>query len=196
MRKITVTNNLTLDGVMQAPAAKDEDTRGGFTHGGWARQYDDDVKQKEMAAGMGKPGDMLLGRRTYEHFYKVWHGRTDNPFTPVLDRARKYVVSNTLKEPLVRENSVLVTGNAVDAVARLKQDGGNDIAILGSGALIRSLLPHDLVDEMVLLIYPLIVGGGFRMFPDDGTFAKFALTKSVPTTKGVIIATYKLITRG
>lgn len=192
MRRITVTNNITLDGVMQAPAAKDEDTRGGFTRGGWALPYDDEVKGKEMAGGMAKSADMLFGRRTYEHFYRAWHGRTDNPFTPVLEKATKYVVSNSLKGPLVWKNSVQVSGDVPKAIADLKKQDGNDLVILGSGALIRSLMPHQLIDEMILLIHPLVLGQGQRIFADDGTYAEFDLKKSVPTTKGVIIATYQL----
>lgn len=192
MRRITVTNNISLDGVMQAPAAKDEDTRGDFTHGGWALPYNDEVKGREMGAGMAKQADMLFGRRTYEHFYKAWHGRTDNPFTPVLEKATKYVVSNSLREPLVWKNSVLVSGDAPNAIANLKGQDGNDLVVLGSGALIRSLLPHHLIDEMILLIHPLVLGEGQRIFADDKTYAEFDLEKAVPTTKGVIIATYEL----
>src|SRR6478735_1515716 len=121
MRTITVTNNVTLDGVVQAPMDKQEDTRGGFTRGGWARPFNDEVKMREMGQGMAEGGDMLFGRHTYEHMFKAWHGRNDgNPFTPVLDRAQKYVVSNTLKTPLPWPNSTLLSGDAGDAVAKLK----------------------------------------------------------------------------
>ena len=118
MRKVVVVNNLTLDGVMQSPGAPDEDTRGGFRHGGWAIPYNDEVKFKEMGKGMGGRGNMLFGRRTYEKMFKAWHGRTDpNPFTKFLGDARKYVASRTLKEPLEWENSTLLKGDAADAVA-------------------------------------------------------------------------------
>jgi dihydrofolate reductase len=192
MRRINVTNNITLDGVMQAPGGKGEDDRGGFPHGGWAASYNDEVKGREMGAGMAKPGDMLFGRRTYEQFFRTWHGRTDNPFSPVLDKARKYVVSNSLREPLPWANSILLRGNGADAVAALKEDGGSDCVILGSGELVRSLLERGLIDDMVLLIHPLTLGTGIRLFADQGALAKFDLVKSVPTTKGVIIATYRL----
>ena len=192
MRKIIVTNNVTLDGVMQAPAGKDEDTRGGFTHGGWALPYDDEVKGKEMGQGMAKGGDMLFGRRTYELLFKAWHGRTDNPFTAVLDNAKKYVTSNTLKEPLPWQNSTLLKGDAADTVAKLKREPGKDLVMLGSGELVKALIRRGLVDQLVLLIHPLVLGTGRRLFADDGTFAKFTLVKSVPTTKGVIIATLEL----
>jgi len=190
MRKIVVTNNLTLDGVMQAPGGKEEDPRGSFQYGGWAMPYNDAVKGKIMAEGMARKGDLLFGRRTYEHFFKVWPGRTDNPFTEVLDNTRKYVASTTLKEPLPWKNSTLLEGDAADAVARLKQRPGGDLVILGSGELIRSLMRRNLIDQFILLIHPLVVGSGRRMFPEEGALAKFRLTDSVPTTTGVIIATY------
>lgn len=192
MRRITVTNNLTLDGVMQAPGAADEDSRGGFAHGGWALPYNDEVKGKEMAAGMSRSADLLFGRRTYEQFHRTWQGRTDNPFSSVLDRTRKYVVSNTLAEPLAWQNSTLVSGNVPDAIAALKREDGNDLVILGSGALVRSLLARRLIDSMVLLIHPLVLGAGQRMFVDDASAATFEVTRSVTSTKGVIIATYEL----
>ena len=193
MRKISVVNNLTLDGVMQSPAAPDEDTRGGFKHGGWAMPYNDEVKGKKMGEGMSRHrGGLLFGRRTYEHFFKVWPGRKDNPFTEVLDNTQKYVASTTLKEPLPWKNSTLLKGDASDAVAKLKREGDDELVILGSGDLVKSLMRRNLVDEFILLIHPLVVGSGRRLFADDGTFAKFELAESLPTTTGVIIATYRL----
>jgi dihydrofolate reductase len=191
MRKLTVLNSLTLDGVMQAPGRPDEDRRGGFEHGGWAGPYNDEVKGREMGSGMSRPADLLFGRRTYEDFHDVWPKRTDNPFTPVLNASRKYVASRTLKDPLPWENSTLLQGDAAEAVARLKQTPGNDLLVMGSGVLIESLRRRDLVDEYLLLIHPLVLGTGRCMFPHDGTFAKLTLVKSVPTTTGVIIATYR-----
>ena len=192
MRNVVVVNNITLDGVMQSPAANDEDPRGGFQHGGWAVPYNDEVKGREMGKGMAREGAMLFGKHTYEHFYKVWHGRTDNPFSPVLDNGHKYVASTTLKEPLVWQNSTLLKGDIPDAVAELKrQRGGGDIVILGSGVLIRSLAARDIIDRYVLLIHPIILGSGQRLFDAKGALAKFDLESSVPTTKGVIIATYQ-----
>ena len=191
MRKLMVINHLTLDGVMQAPGRPDEDTRGGFEHGGWSMPYNDEVKGRTMGEGMSRPADLLFGRRTYEDFYDVWPKRTDNPFTPVLNAARKYVASRTLKEPLPWQNSTLLQGDAADAVARLKQEPGNDLLVMGSGVLIESLRRRNLIDEYMLLIHPLVLGNGRCMFPHDGTFAKLTLVKSVPTTTGVIIATYR-----
>lgn len=192
MSKIVVVNSLTLDGVMQAPGRPDEDTRGGFTHGGWALPYNDAVMAKAMGEGMTTSGALLLGRRTYEDFYSVWPNRTDNPFTDVLNNAQKYVASTTLTEPLPWRNSTLLKGNVAEAVARLKARPGKDIVILGSGELIQSLMRHNLIDEFVLLIHPLVLGMGRRLFPDDGPFAAFQLAKMTPTPTGVVIATYQL----
>ncbi|MEO8563213.1 MAG: dihydrofolate reductase family protein [bacterium] len=191
MRKLLVINNLTLDGVMQAPGRPDEDTRGGFEHGGWSMPYNDEVKGKTMGEGMGRASDLLFGRRTYEDFYKVWPTRTDNPFTPVLNASRKYVASRTLEEPLPWENSVLLKGDAADAVARLKTEPGNDLLVMGSGVLVEALACRNLIDEYMLLIHPLVLGKGRRMFTEHGAFATLTLVKSVPTTTGVIITTYR-----
>jgi len=192
MSTVTVITNITLDGVMQAPARPDEDVRGGFTRGGWAMPYDDEVKSAEMARGMARPGAMLLGRRTYEDFYRVWPHRTDNPFTGYLNKAQKYVASRTLTEPLPWENSTLLAGDAADAVAALKREQGPDLSlsVIGSGELAQSLARRGLVDEYVLLIHPLVLGSGRRLF-DAGTQEKLRLIRSVPTGAGVIIATYQ-----
>ena len=190
MSKVVVVNNVTLDGVMQAPARPDEDRRGGFTRGGWALPYNDEVMAQRMGRNMSQGGSLLLGRRTYEDFYGVWPNRTDNPYTEVLNNTQKYVASTTLAEPLPWQNSTLLRGDAAQAVAGLRQQPGKDLVILGSGALIHSLLPHHLIDEFVLLIHPLVLGSGHRLFP-DGTAVSLRLTDSVTTTTGVVIATYQ-----
>jgi dihydrofolate reductase len=187
MRKLIVFTFLTLDGVMQAPGRPDEDRRDGFEHGGWAAPYYDDVLGRAMAERMARGGALLLGRRTYEDFASFWPKQTDNPFTPVLNERRKYVASTTLEEPLPWENSVLLRGNAVDAIAGLDEDLG----VLGSGELVRALLRAGLVDELVLTIHPLVLGSGRRMFADDGALAAFRLVDATPTTTGVVIATYE-----
>jgi dihydrofolate reductase len=191
MSRIVVINNVTLDGVMQAPGRPDEDTRDGFAHGGWAAPYGDEVMGRVMGERMARPGALLLGRRTYEDFASFWPKQTDNPFTPVLNERVKYVASTTLREPLPWTNSKLLRGDAAQAVAELKEQGHDDLAVLGSGELIRSLLQHDLIDEYVLTIHPLVLGAGRRLFPDDGTTAKLRLVDSTPTTTGVLIATYQ-----
>ena len=190
MRKLVVLESITLDGVMQAPGRPDEDTRGGFPHGRWAAPYADHVLAREMGEGMSRGADLLFGRRTYEDFYNVWHGRTDNPFSPVLDNSAKYVASTTLKAPLIWRNSTLLEGNAVDAVARLKQAPGLDLLVMGSGVLVQSLTYGNLVNQYILLIHPLVLGTGRRLFDDVG-LAKLRLVRSVPTTTGVVIATYE-----
>jgi dihydrofolate reductase len=190
--KVVVVNNVTLDGVMQAPARPDEDTRGGFTHGGWAAPYTDAVMGQTMAEGMTTSGALLLGRRTYEDFFAVWPNRTDNPYTEVLNNAQKYVASTTLTEPLPWQNSTLLKGDVAEAVASLKQQPGKDIVILGSGELIQALMRRNLIDQFVLLIFPLALGSGRRLFTDGGAFATLRLTNTVTTTTGVVIATYQV----
>ena len=165
MATVTVFTSLSLDGVMQAPGRPDEDTRDGFAHGGWAVPYMDEVMGRFAAQGMGGPGSLLLGWRTYEDFHSFWPHQTDNPFTEVLDDTRKYVASTTLREPLPWRNSTLLAGDAADAVARLREQPGDDLTVLGSGELVRSLMRRDLVDEYVLQIHPLVLGAGRRLFP-------------------------------
>jgi dihydrofolate reductase len=191
MRKIVATISLSLDGVMQAPGRPDEDRRGGFEHGGWANGYQDPVMMQAMGEGMSRGADLLFGRRTYEDFFAVWPGRTDNPFTEVLDRSEKYVASRTLREPLPWQNSTLLAGEAAQTVARLKGQPGPDLVVLGCGDLMQTLMRHGLVDAYVLLVHPLVLGQGRRLFEGDGRRAALRLVKSVPTTTGVVIATYE-----
>ncbi len=191
MGTITVINNVTLDGVMQAPARPDEDTRGGFTHGGWAVPY----QNAEIAAKMGgmmasAEGSLVLGRRTYEDFFRVWPKRANNPVAEHLNRVRKFVASRTLEEPLPWQNSTLLEGDAVDAVASLKRGTDQNLAILGSGELIASLMGRDLIDEYILLIFPIALGIGRKLFP-EGQSVRLRLVESMTTTTGVIIATYR-----
>jgi dihydrofolate reductase len=190
MRRVVVTNNVTLDGVMQAPGRADEDRRGGFDRGGWALAYNDEVKTAVMGRAMTQASDLLLGRRTYQDFAAVWPQRTDNPFTELLTNTRKYVASTTLREPLPWRNSTLLAGDAADAVAELKAQPGNDLVILGSGELIASLRRRDLIDTFVLLVHPLVLGVGRRLFGDDAVPAVLRLADSVTTPSGVTIATY------
>jgi dihydrofolate reductase len=187
MSKVVVFMNLTLDGVMQAPGRPDEDRRGGFEHGGWATPY---ATMEAAEESMAYTGALLLGRRTYEDFYAVWPNRTDNPFTAVLNNTQKYVASTTLEEPLPWSNSTLLKGDAAEAVARLKEEPGKDLVVLGSGELVQSLMRRNLVDEYVLLIHPLVLGSGRRLFTDGGAFAALRLVGTKTTTTGVVIATY------
>jgi len=189
MGRIVVFNSITLDGVMQAPARPDEDLRGGFKHGGWALPYADAISGS-MAARPSARG-LLLGRRTYEDFFAVWPNRTDNPFTEVLNRSQKYVASRTMREPLPWMNSTLLKGEAGNTVAQLKDELDGELVVLGSGELVQGLMQRNLVDEFVLLIHPLILGSGRRLFDEGGPAAKFRLVDTKPTTTGVIIATYE-----
>ncbi|MEV4596566.1 dihydrofolate reductase family protein [Amycolatopsis sp. NPDC049253] len=192
MRSISVTMNLTLDGVVQGPGRPDEDTRGGFPHGGWGARYQDDVLGQEMARGMNQAGDMLFGRRTWEDFIGAWSGRQDgNPFTAHLDAATKYVASTTLENADAWQNSILLPGDATQTVARLKAEPGADLSIVGSAALVGSLHAAGLVDRYTLLIHPLTLGTGARLFDGSAPLTEFRLTRSVATTKGVLIAYYE-----
>ncbi|MGA8219493.1 MAG: dihydrofolate reductase family protein [Solirubrobacterales bacterium] len=192
MRKVTAIESITLDGVMQAPGRPDEDTRGGFEHGGWGIPFADEVMGRAMGERMAKAegGLLVLGRRTYEDLFEFWPKQKDNPYTEALNRAEKHVASTTLKEPLPWQNSRLLEGDAVEAVAKLKREPGRDVGIIGSGELVRSLIPRDLIDEYLLLIHPLVLGSGQRLFP-DGAVARLALVDSVTTTTGVVIGTYR-----
>jgi dihydrofolate reductase len=190
MRKVVVIEHVTLDGVMQAPGRPDEDTRGGFEHGGWAQDRADEVMGRKMGERM-RGGPLLLGRRTYEDFFSFWPHQTDNPHTEALDNAEKYVASTSLQEPLPWKNSTLLDGDAASAVAELKQQPGKDFTVLGSSQLVQSLMRRDLVDELLLMIHPLVFGTGRRLFPDGGPVAALTLVDSETTTTGVMIARYK-----
>ena len=192
MPKVIVNNSLTLDGVMQAPGRADEDRRGGFEHGGWAQPYFDSVMASAAAEGIATGPALLFGRRTYEDFAAFWPNQPeDNPFRDVLNNSQKYVASTTLKEPPSWRNSTLLEGDAAEAVARLKERPGKDLVVLGSEELVQSLLRHNLIDEFVLLIHPLILGTGRRLFTDGGASATLRLVDTKTSTTGVVIATYQ-----
>ena len=192
MRKVIVNNSLTLDGVMQAPGRPEEDLRGDFEHGGWAQPYFDEVMGSIAAEGIAKGGSLLLGRRTYEDFAAFWPTQSDdNPFTAVMNDFQKYVASTTLEEPLSWNKSTLLKGDAAEAVAALKEQPGKDLVVLGSGELVQSLMRRRLIDKYVLLIHPLILGSGRRLFTDGGSSAELRLVDTKTTTTGVVIATYQ-----
>ena len=194
MGRIVVMNHVTLDGVMQGPGRADEDTRGGFTQGGWASRSvtPDDATGKtmgeRMAAGGGLTG-WLFGRRTYEDLLATWNAR-GGPFKDALNNTPKYVASTTLAEPLPWPDSTLLRGDVVDAVRALRADSGGVLAIMGSGVLIGSLMAADLIDEYLLMIHPLVLGTGRRLFP-AGVHVPLRLTGSVSTAAGVVVATYE-----
>jgi dihydrofolate reductase len=188
VRRIVVCTNVSLDGVMQAPGRADEDPRNGFEHGGWAAPY---AAMAQAGQVFATADALLLGRRTYEDFYRVWPKRPESPFTPWLNGIRKYVASRTLASPLAWVNSVLLTGDAAATVKPLKAEAGKDILVMGSGALVRSLMAAQLIDEYVLLIHPLVLGSGTRLFGPMAARAKLSLVGSTTTSSGVVIATYR-----
>lgn len=183
MAELVVIENVTLDGVLQAPGRPDEDTRDGFTAGGWAAPYMDQVAMEQAGKNMAGSAALLLGRRTYLDLYGYWPKQTDgNPFTTVLNAAPKYVVSTTLTEPPWQNSTRLAS---VDDIPAVKQRLSGDLVVLGSGELVASL--GGLVDRYVLSIHPLALGHGRRLrLPPGG----FELTGSVTTGTGVLIATY------
>jgi dihydrofolate reductase len=194
MGRIVVMNHVTLDGVMQGPGRPDEDTRDGFTHGGWARRSEtpeDAAGQamgERMAAGGGLAG-WLFGRRTYEDLLGYWNQQPDSDFGPMLNAAPKFVASTTLTEPLPWPSSTLLRGDVPEAVGELKARVDGVLAIMGSGELIGSLLAADLIDELLLMVHPLVLGSGRRLFP---TNADVALHLVDLTQAGeVVIATYQ-----
>jgi dihydrofolate reductase len=194
MGRIVVMNHVTLDGVMQGPGRAEEDTRGGFTHGGWGSRSaaPGDAMGKamgeRMAAGGGLAG-WLFGRWTYQSLLATWNDR-GGPFKDALNDSPKYVVATTLAEPLPWPNSTLLCGGIADVVSTLKAQCSGVLAIMGSGVLIGSLMAADLIDEYLLMIHPLVLGTGRRLFP-AGVHASLRLTGSVTTATGVVIATYE-----
>src|SRR5205823_10761928 len=168
-----------------------EDARGGFRHGGWAVPKNDEVMLRALGQRMGRPdGGLLLGRWSYESMLGSWNAQ-GGPYKDALNNAPKYVVSSDPATKLEWPNSTLVHGDIPAAVADLKQDSTGDLVIMGSGQLIRSLLPHGLVDEYLLMIYPLVLGSGQRLFEPDDHVTELRLVDCTPTTKGVVMATYQ-----
>ena len=191
VRTISATMFTTLDGVVQGLGRPDEDTRGGFTHGGWGARYGDEVLAAEMGKGMAQAGDVLFGRRTWQDFHTAWASATDgNPFTAHLNAARKHVVSRSLAagEADRWPNSVLLRG--LDEVRALKAAPGADLAVLGSAALVRSLHDAGLLDEYTLVVHPLTLGSGTRVFEGTAPCTEFELTGTVTTGTGVVVARY------
>jgi dihydrofolate reductase len=191
MSRVVVINHLTLDGVMQGPGRPDEDRRGGFEHGGWAGERSDEVVGSAMGARMAESGGLVFGRRTYEDLLSYWNTQPDSPFTEPLNAARKFVASRTLHEPLRWPNSTLLEGDAAEAVADLKAQPGQDLHIMGSGELIQSLMRRGIIDEFMLMIHPLVLGSGRRLFADGSPATNLRLVDAKTATTGVVIATYQ-----
>jgi dihydrofolate reductase len=192
MRKVIVQEWMTLDGVVQAPGAPDEDTSGGFQYGGWHLPYFDDLSMKWVLDNVSRAGGFLLGRRTYEGFASHWPNASEaeQPLAEPLNTRPKYVASRTLSEPLEWQNSTVLQGDVAEAVAALKRQNGDDLLVIGSTELVRTLVEHDLVDEFRVMVDPLVVGGGKHLFRDDGARRPLRLLDSQVTTTGAIVATY------
>jgi dihydrofolate reductase len=191
MPKIIVSEFLTLDGVMQAPGSPDEDRSGGFDQGGWQLNYFDDTLGKAIMDVLAVTGGLLLGRRTYEIFAAHWPNQpAEDPLAGTFNDMPKYVASTTLKEPLRWQNSTLIKGDVADGVAKLKKEAGKDIQVIGSGTLVETLAGHDLVDEYRLMIHPIVMGKGKRLFRGEGSPKKLRLIDSKTTSTGVLILTY------
>ena len=190
--KVVVLNNVTLDGVMQAPGRADEDTRESFAFGGWA-SLNAEEPDPEIGAAMGmrmaQSDGLLLGRRTYVDLMTTWNAR-GGMFKDALNAAQKYIVSQTLVDPLPWPNSTVLRGNVVDAVAELKARPGRELHIMGSGQLIETLVANQLVDEYLLMVFPVVLGSGRRLFSGD-THAELELVEAKTTQSGVVIATYR-----
>jgi dihydrofolate reductase len=192
MRKLVVGTFLTLDGVMQAPGGPEEDPTGGFTHGGWSFPYWDDLMGQRMDESVRQPFDLLLGRKTYEIFAAHWPHVTDDPMADALNSAKKYVASNTLEEA-DWNNSTVISGDVAAEVAKLKEEPGPEIQVMGSSRLIQTLLGADVVDEYRLMIFPVVLGTGKRLFADGAIPSGLKLVESTSSTTGVLIATYERV---
>ncbi len=192
MRKVIVQEWMSLDGVVQAPGAADEDLSGGFAHGGWHLPYFDDSSRQWVVDNLTKAGGFLLGRRTYEGFAAHWPNASaqERVVAEPLNTKPKYVASTTLAEPLTWQHSTVLQGDVAEAVAALKRQDGDELLVIGSTKLVQTLLAHDLVDEFRLMIDPLVVGGGKRIWRDDGALRPLRLVDSRATTTGAILATY------
>lgn len=189
--KVVAIEHLTLDGVYQAPGRSDEDIRDGFKHGGWAMAGDDPKIQEVIGKCMGGGWSLLVGRTTYEDLYEGWPIRQpSSPMTQALTSVQKFVTCHDFNYKLPWENSTLLTGDATETVANLKEEHDKTLVIFGSGVLVRSLMQRELVDEFVLMIHPLVLGEGHRFFGDKNLFTKFKLADAITTETGVMVATY------
>ena len=191
MRKLVVAEGLTLDGVMQAPGDPDEDRSGGFDHGGWQMPYFDEVAGEAVGKSMAETGAFLFGRRTYEIMAAHWPNVPEGDmFADVLNGMPKYVASTTIQEPLSWANSNLLGQDVPTSIKELKEEDGGTIVVLGSGNLVQTLIEHDLVDEYALMIHPLVLGTGKKLFEDGLDKLSLRLLDSMTTTTGVVFASY------
>jgi dihydrofolate reductase len=189
---LTATMFLTVDGVYQGPGGRDEDRSGGFDRGGWLAPFFDDEVGAFMLDTFERPSAFLLGRRTYDIFAGFWPNQTDpsDPVATKLNALPKYVASTTLRDP-AWANTTVLRGELVQAVRDLKAQPGNELQVHGSGRLLRFLLEHDLVDTLRLEVFPVIVGKGMRLFPDEGPDTRLELASSTTSASGVQLLTYR-----
>jgi dihydrofolate reductase len=188
MRKVKVLEHISLDGVIQAPGGPDEDASGGFAYGGWIAPYSDEILGTALRKQMNMPFDLLLGRKTFEIWAPYWPHHAD--VWPGVNTATKYVASNTMISS-EWQPSVFLNGDIVEKVAKIKQQPGPDLNVWGSGELLQTLLKHDLVDTFWLMIYPITLGGGKRLFADGAIPLAFKVTESIITPKGVLVVNYE-----
>ncbi len=188
--RVLVVNHISLDGVLQGPGRSDEDTRDGFRHGGWAEPDNDPAMGAAMGERMGHDFAWLFGRRSYNDMLTHWN-EVGGPFKDGLNQAIKYVASSSPETRLPWPNSTLLAGNVPNQVAALREQPGGNFVIMGSGQLIRSLLPHGLVDELFLMIHPIVLGSGHGLFGPEEKAHRMQLIACSPTATGVLLATYQ-----
>jgi dihydrofolate reductase len=197
--RIVISEFMSLDGVVQAPGGPEEDTDGGFAHGGWSMPFfDPQTMGPAVSDAMEATDALLFGRRTWQTMAAAWPGRAGDPFADRMNEIRKFVASRTLgQDDLTWTNSVLLDGaDVVGAVQELRAERGGDVQVMGSASLARTLISNDLVDEFRLMIEPIVLGGGKRLFPDDGSARPLALVSSSTSGTGVQICTYQAVRPG
>ena len=190
--RVVVYEFMSLDGVVQAPGGAEDDTSGGFAHGGWSMPYfDPEVMGSAIGEGMNTVEALLYGRRTWQVMAAAWPERAGDPFADQMNALKKYVASRTLKQDDLTWNTTLLSpDNAIADIAALRDKDGGDLSIWGSASLVRTLLADGLIDELNLMIEPILLGGGKRIFPDDGTARPMQLVKSITAGTGVQVCTY------
>jgi dihydrofolate reductase len=190
--RVVVNEFMSLDGVVQAPGGAEEDTDGGFAHGGWSIPYfDPEVMGPAVAEGMNTVGALLFGRRTWQGMAGAWPDRAGDPYADQMNAAKKYVASRTLTQDDLTWNTTLLSPeHAIADIAALREQDGGDLLVWGSVSLVKALLTEGLVDELSLMIEPILLGGGKRIFPDDGMARPMELVKVVTAGTGVQLCTY------